>query len=187
MQKLEKNKERSFNWVIEWNGDHGYEIAKLENRKLKHVVDIMKKSCSCREWDLTGIPCQHAVCAIYFNNSHPEQFVDHWYTKTTYVKAYTYYIQPVPGRELWEPTGKEKIEPPEFRKMPGRPPKARRKDKNEVKKTENLHRVGRKMRCGVCKEYGHNSRSCPMKPKDSQHLEPATKKKKKTKVNASTN
>lgn len=97
---------------MEWNVDHGYEIFKLENTKLKHVVDIMKKTYSCREWDLRCILSQHVVCAIYSNILIKSNLLT-----TGILKAYTYYIQPIPGREHLEPTGKEKIEPPEFRKI----------------------------------------------------------------------
>ena len=27
-------------------------------------VDLQKVSCDCNEWDLSGIPCIHAICAI---------------------------------------------------------------------------------------------------------------------------
>lgn len=37
-----------------------------------------------------------------------------------------------------------------------------------MRKIGNLRRVGRKIRCGVYKEYDHNSRSCPTKPNDNQ-------------------
>lgn len=47
------------------------------------------------------------------------------------------------------------------------PLKTHRNYKDEVRKTGNLRRVGSKMRCGVCKKYDHNSRSCPTKPNDN--------------------
>ncbi|XP_019150966.1 PREDICTED: uncharacterized protein LOC109147763 [Ipomoea nil] len=34
----------------------------------QYTVDLGRRSCSCRRWDLTGIPCPHAVCAIWKKN-----------------------------------------------------------------------------------------------------------------------
>ncbi|PPR99840.1 hypothetical protein GOBAR_AA20830 [Gossypium barbadense] len=40
---------------------------KLTNGKelcSQHVVDLVQNSCSCRNWDLTSIPCMHALAVI---------------------------------------------------------------------------------------------------------------------------
>jgi hypothetical protein len=39
------------------------------------VVDLRKKNCGCRQWEITGIPCAHAVCAILFDCGEPEDYV----------------------------------------------------------------------------------------------------------------
>ncbi|XP_019179212.1 PREDICTED: uncharacterized protein LOC109174431 [Ipomoea nil] len=30
----------------------------------QHTVDLARRTCSCRKWDLTGLPCRHGICAI---------------------------------------------------------------------------------------------------------------------------
>ncbi|MBA0777827.1 hypothetical protein Gotri_005796 [Gossypium trilobum] len=30
----------------------------------KHVVNLLNSSCSCRKWDLLGIPCKHAISCM---------------------------------------------------------------------------------------------------------------------------
>lgn len=35
-----------------------FQVSKGENA---FVVDLNKRTCSCREWDITGIPCIHAM------------------------------------------------------------------------------------------------------------------------------
>ncbi|XP_019197751.1 PREDICTED: uncharacterized protein LOC109191598 [Ipomoea nil] len=30
----------------------------------QHQVDLYAKTCSCRKWDLTGIPCRHVICVL---------------------------------------------------------------------------------------------------------------------------
>jgi len=39
-----------------------------------------EKTCSCRRWDLTGIPCNHAIAAIWIKKDEPEIYVHECYT-----------------------------------------------------------------------------------------------------------
>lgn len=82
--KLDKSKEESFSWLMEWSGDTRYEITNVYDIENKHTVDLERRSCTCREWDLTGIPCPHRLCAIYYKHNHPEHYVSQWYCKETY-------------------------------------------------------------------------------------------------------
>ncbi|XP_059461824.1 uncharacterized protein LOC132190802 [Corylus avellana] len=52
-----------------------YEVT--HNNK-QYVVNLLRKTCGCRQWDMTGIPCAHAVSAIWFFNANPENYVDDW-------------------------------------------------------------------------------------------------------------
>ncbi|XP_042018886.1 uncharacterized protein LOC121766685 [Salvia splendens] len=163
MQKLERNKELSFKWQMVWNGDEGYEVSNVYDQDNRHIVNLKSSSCTCREWELTGIPCQHAVCVLHSEGLEPENFVAHWYIESTYLKANQFMIQPVRGKILWAETGKEEIAPPAHRKLPGRPKVRRKKDKNEIQKAGKLSRKGRIMTCKICKQPGHNIRRCPQK------------------------
>lgn len=33
-----------------------------------YIVDMSAKTCTCRRWDLTGLPCHHGVVSILGNN-----------------------------------------------------------------------------------------------------------------------
>ena len=46
---------RSMQCNIEWNGDVGFEM--LEG-VYKHTVNLGQQKCSCRSWELIGIPCE---------------------------------------------------------------------------------------------------------------------------------
>lgn len=152
MQKLEKNKELFYQWNMVWNGDDGYEVSDVYNHDNRHTVHLNSSRCTCRKWDLTGIPCQHAICAIYSAEKEPQDYMSHWYREKTYMKAYQYMMQPVPGKILWTDTGKEEIVPPPYRKLPGRPKVNRKKDKDETRKIGKLSKRGKVMRCRICKE-----------------------------------
>ncbi|XP_074277505.1 uncharacterized protein LOC141601136 [Silene latifolia] len=44
------------------------------------TVDLEARTCTCKKWDLTGIPCSHAVSAIFSIHGHAEDYVsDHYY------------------------------------------------------------------------------------------------------------
>ncbi|KAH0712540.1 hypothetical protein KY289_008499 [Solanum tuberosum] len=55
------------------------------------------------------------------------------------------------------------IEPRETTNMPGRPPKARRKEVGETKKSEKLPRAELAMTCNICDVTGNNKRGCPQR------------------------
>lgn len=67
-------------WPI-YAGNEKYEVdCGLGN---KHVVDLLNSSCSCRKWDLSGIPCKHAVSCMQLLAMSPETYVNTCYTVTT--------------------------------------------------------------------------------------------------------
>ncbi|XP_050211451.1 uncharacterized protein LOC126661643 [Mercurialis annua] len=165
MKKLERNKELSFLWHMIWNGDTTYEVTNIYNSEDKHTVNTATRTCTCREWDLSGIPCQHAIAAIYSakekTKKEPEYYVHEWYKEEIYKSAYSFMMQPVRGRLMWPESELELVIPPYYKKMPGRPKQARRRDIHETTKTGKISRHGRVMRCKLCKEPGHNIKSCP--------------------------
>ncbi|KAL2942163.1 hypothetical protein RDABS01_030513 [Bienertia sinuspersici] len=126
-------------------------------------VDLQNRSCTCRKWDATGIPCCHAIACIYFQNKDAESFVDDLYKRACYLKAYAGSIPPCEGERHW-PRVECKLNPPPIKIGPGRPRKNRIKDPYEKpKKPGVLSRHGMEMSCSICKAKGHNKRKCPNK------------------------
>ncbi|PKU64264.1 hypothetical protein MA16_Dca005187 [Dendrobium catenatum] len=56
-------------WKVEVEGIHS-----------RHVVDVEKRECTCRVWDVTGLPCIHAVAFIGMKE-HPlwHSYIDEHY------------------------------------------------------------------------------------------------------------
>ncbi|MED6174413.1 hypothetical protein PIB30_068715 [Stylosanthes scabra] len=59
----------STKWLAEWAGDtprmrfqvkRGIRIGEEETLD----VNLIKHTCSCNKWQLTGMPCVHAIAAI---------------------------------------------------------------------------------------------------------------------------
>lgn len=88
------------------------------------MVDLERRTCGCGRWQLNGIPCPHAVCAIYLNKGKFEAYVSHLYLMDTYRKSYASKINPMLGPDEWlVDEGVKPIEPPLPRKQHGRPKK----------------------------------------------------------------
>ena len=113
---------------IIWNGDVGFEV---QDGPYGHTIDLRKETCTCRSWQLKGIPCAHAICALQHRNLEPTNFIAKWYHKETYLKTYSHFIQPIPGMRIWQARDHPPIKPPPFKVMPGRPKRNRRKHRNE--------------------------------------------------------
>ncbi|CAH9128552.1 unnamed protein product, partial [Cuscuta epithymum] len=78
IKKLNANILHSMGWKVIFNGDDGDEVKKGRHQ---FQVQLQRKSCSCRAWDLSGIPCPHAVCAIFDKGDEPDDYVDDCYSK----------------------------------------------------------------------------------------------------------
>ncbi|KAG5579914.1 hypothetical protein H5410_050541 [Solanum commersonii] len=72
---LEENKDYAKDCQVRFNGQFEYEIL---DGHYRHIIDIRKKTCTCRTWQLRGIPCQHAVLAYQHAGQDPEDHVVHW-------------------------------------------------------------------------------------------------------------
>ncbi|KAK1429865.1 hypothetical protein QVD17_12148 [Tagetes erecta] len=135
------------------------------------VVNIHLKTCSCRRWELTGMPCKHAVAAIWNMSENsisagiPEAWVSEVYWLDTWKKAYLNVIQPITSSDLWTPTTwPTTLIPPKHHKPIGRPRKMRKKSLEEVQAGfavgGKMTRKGTTNKRSKCGNMGHNCRSC---------------------------
>ncbi|KAG5612230.1 hypothetical protein H5410_023511 [Solanum commersonii] len=125
LKVLEVNISRSMDCTIEFNGVAGF---KVKEGLCQHKIDIAKRTCSCRVWQLRGILCAHVVDALYFKKFSLYDYINSCYSKETYLRIYANVIEPLTNMEMWLVFTNPTIEPPEITNMPGRPPKARRKE-----------------------------------------------------------
>ncbi|KAG5570579.1 hypothetical protein H5410_060345, partial [Solanum commersonii] len=160
LKVLEENISRSMDCTIEFNGATGFEV---KEGLCQHKVDIARRTCSCRVWQLRGIPCAHVVAGLYFKKFSLYDYIDNFYSKETYLGTYANVIEPLTNMEIWLVSTNLTIEPPEITNMPGRPPKARRKEAGETKKSRKLPRTGLAMTCSICHVRGHNKTGCPQR------------------------
>ncbi|PHU07445.1 hypothetical protein BC332_23934 [Capsicum chinense] len=95
-------------------------------------LDLNGRTCSCRGWDLIGIPCSHAVSCIFHVRGNPENFTNDCYNKATQMRIYEPVIAPMDGPDMWEPTGLLPVDPPNYEPKKGKLDKNRRKEPDEI-------------------------------------------------------
>ncbi|KAK6803358.1 hypothetical protein RDI58_001142 [Solanum bulbocastanum] len=114
---------------VSGNGDNGYEVTEGTDR---HIVNLRERKCTCRTWDLTGIPCPHAIKAMEHKKMIPKKEIHWYYSKEAALAVYKHKLQPVRGEPFWKYNPLHAIEPPELVKLVGRPKLMREREKDEV-------------------------------------------------------
>lgn len=172
-------------FIAHWNGKDQFEIEGCYGQKFK--LNIGERTCSCRRWQLSGIPCAHAISCMYYVGYILEEFVDDVYKKVTYMRVYNHLIETLEGVDSWPKYGRVPLLPPDIENMPGRPKLyARKKQPNEqdegkkgndipplvsgkqVIKIGKLGRQGLVMTCGLCKGKNHNALGYPIRGEQVQ-------------------
>ncbi|XP_052621926.1 uncharacterized protein LOC111897236 [Lactuca sativa] len=145
----------------------GYQKYEVRFNDAAYGVDLIAKTCACRIWQLTGIPCLHGVVAISSLNQDAETYVSQSYSKEAFLKCYYYSINPLNGSDTLEEVPYRKPLPPKRRRLPGRPSVKRKRDAVERELSgpvrHSVTRRGSMIKCSICKEPGHNKIKCPSK------------------------
>nr|GEW77391.1 hypothetical protein CTI12_AA006670 [Tanacetum cinerariifolium] len=68
--------EEKGNWRVVPSSESRFEVM---NGYEGFKVDERLRACTCRAWQLTGIPCQHGIAALYFLHREPGEYVSEWY------------------------------------------------------------------------------------------------------------
>ncbi|GLT85469.1 hypothetical protein SLE2022_036590 [Rubroshorea leprosula] len=133
LKKINDNNNLSMKCNVRWNGDNDFAVFDGHTQHT-HVVNVHERNCSCREWNLTGIPCSHALCALRFKDWSFEYFVDEYYKKEKYLQTYGTALECLRGKEVLRRRPEGGCLPPEMRSMPGRPRRNRRRANDELVK-----------------------------------------------------
>ena len=117
-KKLEEALNDTKAWIVKKCSDDIYEI------QLDHsvMVDIGKRCCSCRLWEIDSFPCKHGFCAIKRSGKDLNCFLDDYYRVCSYCDSYSHSIYPVPS--MWKPNvvlDDDVVLPPLCKKPVGRP------------------------------------------------------------------
>lgn len=124
------------------------------------IVNIGSHSCSCRDWQLNGIPCSHAAAALISCRKDVYAYTQKCFTAASYKDTYAEGIHPIPGKLEWSKTDKSTMD--EDNVLVVRPPKLRRPPGRPEKRTcvDDLNREKHTVHCSRCNQTGHYKRTC---------------------------
>ncbi|XP_037475714.1 uncharacterized protein LOC119353223 isoform X1 [Triticum dicoccoides] len=158
LRKLKKSINASAYCHAVWNGEDLYEVTHREHR---FQVNLEEWTCSCRYWQLSGLPCPHAISCIFFKTNNIDDYIDKCYSIEAFKKTYAFCLQPVEGRPAWPVSERPRPNPPGEITMPGRKKKQRTREQQEKPRcATRVSKRGTKIRCSMCKLHGHNRTSC---------------------------
>ncbi|KAL0423428.1 UNVERIFIED_CONTAM: hypothetical protein Sradi_0877600 [Sesamum radiatum] len=115
---VEKNIDKAADCIPIKSDDWNYDISSYDSSR--YVVNLQQHTCTCRKWDLTGIPCNHGMSAICSQSLEPEDFVNPCYSVETFLEEYKHAILPVNGPQLWIKPALVPPLPPNFGRRSGR-------------------------------------------------------------------
>ncbi|XP_057724376.1 uncharacterized protein LOC130940287 isoform X1 [Arachis stenosperma] len=119
------------------------------------TVDMDRLDCSCKGWQLSGLPCCHAIAVCECSDRSPYDYCSRYFTVENYRQTYTESIHPLPD-DFEKPVDGEStmivtVTPPPTKRPPGRP---------KMKQVETIDVIKRQLQCGKCKGLGHNRKTC---------------------------
>jgi hypothetical protein len=147
-------KSRELNLEVIECSEHVAEVTALGGSGFRFVVNLHEKTCSCRQWQISGIPCKHAIAFITSLNVPLENHVDMYYSVEKFRLAYAQLIPAMEDKSQWPQCCHGFfMHPPLLKATAGRRKTERYKGCTEKTK-KGQHK------CPICKDYGHHWPSC---------------------------
>jgi len=178
VMKVLHEKSRSLNYSIHRSGPMVGEVGGV-NKDLvpwRFIVDLDNHECTCRGWQLTGLPCVHAIAFIGTRRVLLKDFVHPYYYVQKFIAAYASAVPPMPDKEEWEKVDLGfKLLPPLCYRAAGRPRKRR-----IVGSEEGGTSSRGKRRCKRCGGFGHLQKTCNETVHDPDAPPPAPPKRRRT-------
>ncbi|KAH9667253.1 SWIM-type domain-containing protein [Citrus sinensis] len=120
------------------------------------LVDLQKKTCSCKVFQLDQLVCAHAIMPCLTHRVDYINLCSEFYTTEWLAMAYAQPVEPVGDVADWEVP--DEIQEMQVYPPVEAPPPGRRKDLRIPSAGEDVNR--RTVRCGQCHELGHNRKRC---------------------------
>lgn len=146
-KKLQKETSRSRTLNVICSTETMFEVRS----STVNVVNIGSWECTCRKWQLTGLPCMHAIAVLDRVDRSVYDYCARCYRRESYLITYAEPVQHIPDVDQMKFFMPLSSYPPPTNRPPGRP----------KRKRINPHKtVIRPLRCSRCKIVGHNKATC---------------------------
>ncbi|KAL7595741.1 uncharacterized protein LOC111914209 [Lactuca sativa] len=136
-------------------------VFEVHGEGVVEIVDISQWDCSCRGWQLTGLPCCHAIAVFECIGRSVYDYCSRYFMAESYRKTYAESIYPIPDVEGGQhPVDGDDVAvvvvtPPPAKRPPGKPGR-----RAKLKQAGSLELIRRQMQCSKCKGLGHNKKTC---------------------------
>ena len=152
-----RERSRNLDMDVQRSGNILAEVSVKGSNGYKCVVNLEERTCSCRKWQVSGIPCKHAIAFITYLGEPLEKYVDMFYSVDKFKAAYEALIPALPDKSQWAQSDHNFfMHPPLLKPTAGRRQNERFKGCTEGSRTK---RKG-SHQCKVCKNYGHRWYKC---------------------------
>ncbi|KAF7836865.1 Protein FAR1-RELATED SEQUENCE 4 [Senna tora] len=120
-------------------------------------VNVDAWECTCKGWQITGLPCCHAIAVLECTGRSLYDYCSRYFTVENYQLTYAESIRPVTNfdRPLFLGESTSIVTPPSTKRPPGRP-------KVKPVESESVEITKRQLQCSKCKEQGHNRKTCKL-------------------------
>lgn len=145
-QKLQKQTSKAHTLNVLCSSDTLFEV----HGSTINVVNIGSWECTCRKWQITGLPCAHAIAVFDRVGKSVYDYCSRYFRSESYLLTYSASIYPIPDIVNMNSIGASSYPPP-TKRPPGRP---KRKRINPYKTSI------RPLHCSRCKVAGHNKATC---------------------------
>lgn len=139
-----------------------------KGNKWRYPVALSSRTCYCRQWQVRGKPCIHALClmtVIGGEVGEVDQYVSDYFSVAKFKAAYADNVPALLGKDQWTIVDPGfKLRAPVLTRPPGRP----RKNRIRASAEGGVRRQRKCRRCGI---PGHIGRLCsnPVNPAFGEH------------------
>ncbi|KAJ9556381.1 hypothetical protein OSB04_010995 [Centaurea solstitialis] len=163
-QWAELNVQRRMGKCSGWTArEIGYGKFEVNDGDRDAEVDIHNQTCTCKKWQLSGLPCGHAITVANHQGwDDCCQLASDYFSVHNLRETYAPAIYPVGPYKTWVSPDYPLmvVRPPVMKKLPGKP-----SNNNRIpSRGEGSNR----RRCGRCRQYGHKRSQCPHVPSGSR-------------------
>ena len=122
----------------------------MTNNKKSYVVNLEEYTCDCGLWQISDLPCSHAMPCIAHLKATYESYIALCFTKEPYLKCYLGIIHHLSDKSKWPHIETDEILPLNISRPPSRPKTCRRRTAGEAPS----HRRKFTVLCIYCKSVG---------------------------------
>ncbi|XP_021998068.1 uncharacterized protein LOC110895088 [Helianthus annuus] len=151
-KKIAKKIDGSRTWTAAGVGLNTFDV---DDRKKRGFVNFYDRTCSCRVWQVSGLPCGHVIAVSKFlGETDCSHYAFRCYSNEVYKKTYEEAINPLPHKSEWEiPEDLINVRPPHMTKRQSGRPRANNRILSRGEEPTPLY-------CGRCKTHGHHRDVC---------------------------